>query len=88
MWLGCSESHREVPVVSTGSFSLDLALGISRLPKVCIPSFPYVYGSSLSGSSFLFTVIIHYIVSLAICNLFGNRKGLFTFSFSQQSNFL
>jgi hypothetical protein len=88
MWLGCSESHREVPVVSTGSFSLDLALGISRLPKVCIPSLPYVYGSSLSGSSFLFTVIIHYIVSLAICNLFGNRKGLFTFSFSQQSNFL
>lgn len=37
MWLGRSEGHREVPVVSTGSFSLDLALGIGGLPKVHIP---------------------------------------------------
>lgn len=37
MWLGRSEGRREVPVVSTGSFSLDLALGIGGLPKVHIP---------------------------------------------------
>lgn len=36
MWLGCYEGHREVPVVSTGSFSLDLALGIGGLPKHAI----------------------------------------------------
>ncbi|KAE9464455.1 hypothetical protein C3L33_03555, partial [Rhododendron williamsianum] len=34
MWLGRSVSPRQVPVVSTGSFSLDMALGIGGLPKV------------------------------------------------------
>lgn len=34
MWLGRSVSYRHTPVVSTGSFSLDLALGIGGLPKV------------------------------------------------------
>ena len=34
MWLGRSVSHKHVPVVSTGSFSLDIALGIGGLPKV------------------------------------------------------
>jgi len=34
MWLGRSNAPREVPVISTGSFSLDLALGIGGLPKV------------------------------------------------------
>lgn len=37
MWLGRSVSPKEVPVVSTGSFALDIALGIGGLPKVsCI----------------------------------------------------
>jgi RecA/RadA recombinase len=43
MWLGRTEGHREVPVVSTGSFSLDMALGIGGLPKVCIPNFPKLF---------------------------------------------
>lgn len=34
MWLGRSESPKNVPVVSTGSFALDIALGIGGLPKV------------------------------------------------------
>lgn len=34
MWLGRTESPKQVPVVSTGSFSLDIALGIGGLPKV------------------------------------------------------
>lgn len=36
MWLGRSQGHRDVPVVSTGSFALDMALGIGGLPKVSI----------------------------------------------------
>lgn len=34
MWLGRSVSSRDVPVVPTGSFALDMALGIGGLPKV------------------------------------------------------
>lgn len=34
MWLGRSVSPKEVPVISTGSFTLDLALGIGGFPKV------------------------------------------------------
>ena len=36
MWLGRSEGHRDVPVVSTGSLDLDMALGTGGLPKVSI----------------------------------------------------
>ena len=38
MWLGRAVSPRDVPVYSTGSFSLDLALGVGGLPKVIILS--------------------------------------------------
>jgi RecA/RadA recombinase len=34
MWLGRTVSPKNVPVVSTGSFALDIALGIFGLPKV------------------------------------------------------
>jgi len=34
MWLGRSLTPRHVPVVSTGSFALDIALGIGGFPKV------------------------------------------------------
>lgn len=34
MWLGRSVSSAQVPVISTGSFALDIALGIGGLPKV------------------------------------------------------
>jgi recombination protein RecA len=36
MWTGCSQGHRDVPVVSTGSLDLDMALGTGGLPKVSI----------------------------------------------------
>ena len=36
MWLGPSANTRHVPVVSTGSFALDMALGTSGLPKVSV----------------------------------------------------
>lgn len=34
MWLGRSDTPKHVPVVSTGSFALDIALGVGGLPKV------------------------------------------------------
>ena len=37
MWLGRSASPKEVPVVSTGSLAIDIALGIGGLPKVYFP---------------------------------------------------
>lgn len=36
MWLGRAVSPRDVPVYSTGSFALDVALGVGGLPKVYI----------------------------------------------------
>lgn len=35
MWLG-RDSHRHVDVISTGSLSLDIALGVGGLPKVTL----------------------------------------------------
>ncbi|KAM0868504.1 hypothetical protein ACQ4PT_041280 [Festuca glaucescens] len=55
MWLGRSEGHREVPVVSTGSFSLDMALGIGGLPKGRVVE---VYGPEASGKT---TLALHVI---------------------------
>lgn len=34
MWLGRSAGSKSVPVISTGSFALDIALGIGGVPKV------------------------------------------------------
>lgn len=34
MWLGPSNPSKHVPVISTGSFALDIALGTGGLPKV------------------------------------------------------
>ncbi|XP_071917669.1 DNA repair protein recA homolog 3, mitochondrial-like isoform X4 [Coffea arabica] len=36
MWLGRSAPVKQVPVVSTGSFALDIAFGIGGLPKVIL----------------------------------------------------
>uniref|UniRef100_A0A0E0JSB3 RecA family profile 2 domain-containing protein n=1 Tax=Oryza punctata TaxID=4537 RepID=A0A0E0JSB3_ORYPU len=55
MWLGRSEGRREVPIVSTGSFSLDLALGIGGLPKGRVIE---VYGPEASGKT---TLALHVI---------------------------
>ncbi|KAJ3678153.1 hypothetical protein LUZ60_001956 [Juncus effusus] len=55
MWLGRSQGPREVPVVSTGSFSLDMALGIGGLPKGRVVE---VYGPEASGKT---TLALHVI---------------------------
>lgn len=55
MWLGRSASPRNVPVVSTGSFSLDLALGIGGLPKGRVVE---IYGPEASGKT---TLALHVI---------------------------
>ena len=39
MWLGRNPETRNVPVISTGSLSLDSALGVGGLPKVANASF-------------------------------------------------
>ncbi|CAL5360357.1 unnamed protein product [Camellia sinensis] len=55
MWLGRSTSHKQVPVVSTGSFSLDIALGTGGLPKGRVVE---IYGPEASGKT---TVALHVI---------------------------
>ncbi|KAL6840030.1 hypothetical protein ACP4OV_029840 [Aristida adscensionis] len=55
MWLGRSQGHREVPVVSTGSFSLDMALGVGGFPKGRVIE---VYGPEASGKT---TLALHVI---------------------------
>lgn len=51
MWLGRSVAPRNVPVVSTGSFSLDIALGIGGLPKVSCVGLPPITPSTLHSES-------------------------------------
>lgn len=55
MWLGRSESPKNVPVVSTGSFSLDVALGTGGLPKGRVVE---IYGPEASGKT---TLALHVI---------------------------
>ncbi|KAL5572464.1 hypothetical protein UlMin_022061 [Ulmus minor] len=55
MWLGRSASPREVPVVSTGSFALDHALGTGGLPKGRVVE---IYGPEASGKT---TLALHVI---------------------------
>ncbi|KAJ4959684.1 hypothetical protein NE237_019594 [Protea cynaroides] len=55
MWLGRSVSPRYVPVVSTGSFGLDMALGIGGLPKGRVVE---IYGPEASGKT---TLALHVI---------------------------
>ncbi|THG12825.1 hypothetical protein TEA_016155 [Camellia sinensis var. sinensis] len=55
MWLGRSLSPKQVPVVSTGSFSLDIALGIGGLPKGRVVE---IYGPEASGKT---TLALHII---------------------------
>ncbi|KAK4777193.1 hypothetical protein SAY86_005881 [Trapa natans] len=55
MWLGRSLSPRNVPVISTGSFSLDIALGTGGLPKGRVVE---IYGPEASGKT---TLALHVI---------------------------
>ncbi|XP_073132270.1 DNA repair protein recA homolog 3, mitochondrial isoform X1 [Henckelia pumila] len=55
MWLGRSASPRHTPVVSTGSFALDIALGIGGLPKGRVVE---IYGPEASGKT---TLALHVI---------------------------
>ncbi|XP_016173318.1 DNA repair protein recA homolog 3, mitochondrial [Arachis ipaensis] len=55
MWLGRSVSPRHVPVVSSGSFALDIALGIGGLPKGRVVE---IYGPEASGKT---TLALHVI---------------------------
>ncbi|WOL15819.1 DNA repair protein recA [Canna indica] len=55
MWLGRTQAPRDVPVVSTGSFSLDMALGIGGLPKGRVVE---IYGPEASGKT---TLALHVI---------------------------
>ncbi|KAL0426883.1 UNVERIFIED_CONTAM: DNA repair protein recA3, mitochondrial [Sesamum latifolium] len=55
MWLGRSVAPRQTPVVSTGSFALDVALGIGGLPKGRVVE---IYGPEASGKT---TLALHVI---------------------------
>ncbi|XP_021275835.1 DNA repair protein recA homolog 3, mitochondrial [Herrania umbratica] len=55
MWLGRSVSPKDVPVVSTGSFALDIALGTGGLPKGRVVE---IYGPEASGKT---TLALHVI---------------------------
>ncbi|XP_057545406.1 DNA repair protein recA homolog 3, mitochondrial isoform X2 [Amaranthus tricolor] len=55
MWLGRSITPRNVPVVSTGSFALDVALGIGGLPKGRVVE---IFGPEASGKT---TLSLHVI---------------------------
>jgi len=61
MYLSRAVSPRNVPVFSTGSFALDVALGVGGLPKVYISLlvilfFPRNVGFSVFISWFYFNV--------------------------------
>ncbi|CAN6447824.1 unnamed protein product [Victoria cruziana] len=55
MWLGRCAGPRAVPVISTGSFALDAALGIGGLPKGRVVE---IYGPEASGKT---TLALHVI---------------------------
>ncbi|XP_006662885.1 protein RecA-like [Oryza brachyantha] len=55
MWLNHSCGSKEIPVVSTGSFALDIALGIGGLPKGRVVE---IYGPEASGKT---TLALHII---------------------------
>ncbi|CAJ1941665.1 unnamed protein product [Sphenostylis stenocarpa] len=55
MWLGRTVAPKNVPVVSTGSFALDIALGIGGLPKGRVVE---IYGPEASGKT---TLALHVI---------------------------
>lgn len=55
MWLGRNVAPKDVPVISTGSLSLDAALGVGGLPKGRVVE---IYGPEASGKT---TLALHVI---------------------------
>lgn len=55
MWMGRSNSFKQVPVLSTGSFSLDIALGVGGIPKGRVIE---IYGPEATGKT---TLALHII---------------------------
>ncbi|CAJ1975796.1 unnamed protein product [Sphenostylis stenocarpa] len=55
MWLGRSVAPKNIPVVSTGSFALDIALGVGGLPKGRVVE---IFGPEASGKT---TLALHVI---------------------------
>jgi recombination protein RecA len=55
MWLGRNAASKQVPVISTGSFALDTALGVGGLPKGRVVE---IYGPEASGKT---TLALHVI---------------------------
>ncbi|OIV97386.1 hypothetical protein TanjilG_07138 [Lupinus angustifolius] len=55
MWLGRTVSPKNIPVVSTGSFALDIALGVGGLPKGRVVE---IFGPEASGKT---TLALHVI---------------------------
>ncbi|KAK1259919.1 hypothetical protein QJS04_geneDACA021514 [Acorus gramineus] len=55
MWLGRSESYKEVPVISSGSLAIDTALGIGGFPKGRVVE---IYGPEASGKT---TLALHVV---------------------------
>lgn len=62
MWLGRSVSPKEVPVISTGSFTLDLALGIGGFPKVSqhVAENIQMNSQSLDFRIYIFFGLVHF----------------------------
>ncbi len=57
MRMGEADSHNEIPVISTGSFSLDMALGVGGLPRGRVVE---IYGPESSGKT---TLTLHVIAN-------------------------
>ncbi|MCO5563705.1 hypothetical protein L7F22_017352 [Adiantum nelumboides] len=55
MWLGRNVANRNIPIISTGSLSLDFALGVGGLPKGRVVE---IYGPEASGKT---TLALHVI---------------------------
>lgn len=76
MWLGRSVSAKNIPVVSTGSFSLDLALGVGGLPKVCHLLFCHLNSAVCKTESFqMYTILSEYMEKLCGAKAFSWLTG-------------